>query len=54
MKNDYEEAIVHYQKSLKINPKKTECYYNLGNAYVILERYEEALECFEKTITADP
>jgi tetratricopeptide (TPR) repeat protein len=37
-----------------MNPKKTECYYNLGNAYCIQERFAEALECFENSIKHDP
>lgn len=35
MKGQYEEAIVHYQRSLRANPKKTESYYNMGNTYCI-------------------
>jgi tetratricopeptide (TPR) repeat protein len=35
MRNEYEEAIKHYMRALDMNPKKTECFYNLGNAYCI-------------------
>lgn len=54
MRNDYDEAIRHYLKALQMNPKKTECYYNLGNAYCISERFQEALECFENSVKHDP
>lgn len=54
MKNDFEEAVLHYQKALSINPDKIECYYNLGNTYCIMEKFEEALECFERVVKDDP
>ena len=42
MKGSIEQAIKFYYKSLEINPKKIECYYNLGNANCALENYKEA------------
>lgn len=39
MKGEVEEAIVHYNKALRLNPKKPDCLYNLGNAYCIKERF---------------
>jgi len=33
LKGEVEPAVKWYLKSLSINPKKVECYYNLGNVY---------------------
>ena len=41
-----DEAINHYENALKFNKEKGDCLYNLGNAYIIKEKYEEALRSF--------
>ena len=50
-----DEAVEILQKATKC--KKgciDEAFYNLGVAYLILKRYEEALACFEKALKIDP
>ena len=39
MMQNNEDAIKHYELSLYQNPEKSECYYNLGNAYSNTEKY---------------
>ena len=53
MLNELAPAIENYQLSLTLNPNNTECYYNLGNAYCILEQYTDALHAFENSIRID-
>ena len=50
MKENNDEAIIHYKKALEINPSKPDCLYNLGNAYCQKENFEDALKCFEQSI----
>lgn len=46
MIGEIDKTIVHYHNSLNINEKKPDCLYNLGNAYCIKEKFQEALESF--------
>jgi tetratricopeptide (TPR) repeat protein len=45
MKN-YNEALECYNKALDINPRYAEAWYNKGNVYSIMEKYDEASKCF--------
>ena len=54
MKNNYEEAIENFKKSIKINPQRSECHYNLGNAYCSKDEFEKALESYIKAIEINP
>ncbi len=47
-------AIDAYKKSLKISPKRYDTLYNLGVAYQIAGRYNEAGECYCKAIELKP
>lgn len=38
-----DEAIINYHKSINLNPKKIECYYNLGNAHCHKGELKEAI-----------
>jgi tetratricopeptide (TPR) repeat protein len=40
---EVDEAILNYHKSINLNPKKVECYYNLGNALYLIENINEAI-----------
>ena len=42
-----DEAIKHYKSAIKLNPKKAESYYNLGNALCVKSDYEEAIQSYE-------
>jgi tetratricopeptide (TPR) repeat protein len=46
----YEEALKIYDISLQINPKFPLVWYDKGLIYAKLERYEEAIECYENAI----
>ena len=46
MGGDFDNAIKHYQNCMKLNPNKTDCLYNLGNAYCVKLDFVHALECF--------
>jgi tetratricopeptide (TPR) repeat protein len=38
-----EDAIHHYRCAIKLNPKKSESFYNLGNALCVKNDYAEAI-----------
>ena len=38
-----EDAVYHYKAAIKLNPKKAESFYNLGNALCVKSDYEEAI-----------
>jgi len=48
------EAIVHFQESVRINPKGIEGVRNLGNSYQMAGRYPEAIEAYRQAIRIDP
>lgn len=48
------EAMTILKKAGKIDPNDSVLYYNLGNAYVGIERFEHAVASFRKTVELDP
>lgn len=51
---DYQQAITHYEKALKIDLNYAMAYSNLGNVYNKLGQYEQAIAHFEKVLQIDP
>ena len=43
MVNKYDEAVVSYQKALKINDQSPECHFNLASAFNDLKDIKKAL-----------
>jgi len=41
-----DDAITHYQAAIKLNPKKAESFYNLGNAQCVKNEYNEAIKSY--------
>jgi len=50
----YEEAIVEFEKALKIDPNFAEGYYGLGYAYCYKNQSEASLQYFQKAIELSP
>jgi tetratricopeptide (TPR) repeat protein len=50
---NYEEAIICYEKALEYDPTLKEAYYNKGRALSFLGRFPEAIESYEKAIELD-
>lgn len=47
----FDEAISHYIQAIKKNDdKKSDAYYNLGNALCVKNQYKEAIKCFKKVV----
>lgn len=46
----YVDAIEQYKKSIEIDPKLYNAYLGLGNSYIELGIYDEAIKTFEKTL----
>jgi len=50
----YDDAINHYIQAIKKNDdKKSDAYYNLGNALCVKNQYKEAIKCFKKVVKYD-
>jgi tetratricopeptide (TPR) repeat protein len=50
-----EEAISHYEKAMRLNPRPPQWYYiNLGSAYFQLGRYEDVVPQYEKALASGP
>ena len=52
--NATSEAISHYTTAIKLNPRYTEAYNNLGNLYRILNQLDKAEKCFVKALKLAP
>jgi protein O-mannosyl-transferase len=50
----HQDAIYHYQNSIKINPEYDNAYYNLANAFKDQKNMEEAANNFRETIRVNP
>lgn len=48
-----DEAVLHYQAALRIDPRFSEAANNLGTAYIELGRYGEACKMFERVLADD-
>jgi Tfp pilus assembly protein PilF len=46
----HDDAIASYKKALELNPGFSEAWNNLGTVYLSLERWDEAVTCFEKAL----
>jgi tetratricopeptide (TPR) repeat protein len=53
-KGRVEEAIVHYNKALELDPNYSEAHYNLANALLRLGRTDEAVAHYEKALELNP
>ena len=52
--NNYNEAIILYDESLKIDPNDTFVLINNGIALSYLKKYEEAIVCYDNALRIDP
>ena len=50
---NYDEAILCYEKAIKLKPDYAEAYYNLGIIYLELKEYENASTIFKKAIVLE-
>jgi tetratricopeptide (TPR) repeat protein len=53
-KGSVDEAIIHYQKALQINPDDAEAHYNLGNALLQKGSVDEAIVHYQKALQINP
>ena len=53
-KGKVEEAIVHYNKALELDPNYSEAHFNLGNALLRLGRADEAIAHYQKALETNP
>ena len=54
MKKEYDQAIEKFKKSIEMDNQNVAAYYNLGNAYLLIDRKRDAIEAFEQTLKLDP
>lgn len=46
------QAILHYQRAIDLTKpvKRLEYHFNLGNAYSMCDKYQEAISCYKSAI----
>jgi protein O-mannosyl-transferase len=52
--NRNDEAIIHFQESVRLNPRGVEGFRNLGNSYQMAGRHSEAIEAFRQAVWINP
>jgi tetratricopeptide (TPR) repeat protein len=52
-KKDYQGAITHYQAGLKLKPNYSGGFFDLGNAYYMLNKFPDAIAQFNLAINKD-
>nr|WP_281412604.1 tetratricopeptide repeat protein [Geomobilimonas luticola] len=52
--NRNDEAILHFQESVRLNPTGIEGIRNLGNSYQMAGRYAEAIEAYRLAVRLHP
>ncbi len=50
----YEDAVVHFEKTIDLNPYFVNGYYAMGNSYLHLNRNKEAIEQYQKALELNP
>jgi len=50
---DYSGAVVAFQNVINANPELPEAHVNLGNAYFLRNKINEAIECWQKALSLD-
>ncbi|MBH67111.1 MAG: hypothetical protein CMM58_02040 [Rhodospirillaceae bacterium] len=50
----YENALINYNKVIKLEPNFTEAHYNIGIILDVLGRYEESIESYNQTVNLKP
>jgi len=53
-KENFDEAILHYQKALEIKPDFPEAYINLGSAFFQKGNVDESIACYQKALALNP
>ena len=51
---EYEKALVAYNKAIELDPKYPDVYYNRGICYRKLGEYDKAISDYSKSIELDP
>ena len=52
--NDYEKAVLEYEKAIGLNSKVVEAYNGIGIAYTMLKRFPEAIQSQQKALALNP
>ena len=53
-KDQYEQAISEFTKTIEINPKRAKAYYNRGIAYAKKDLYDQAISDYDKALEISP
>lgn len=53
-REEYEQALSHYQRATELDPDSSESWYNLGHTQKVLSQMEDALASLERAIELDP
>ncbi len=53
-RDEYEQALSHYQRVVEIQPDHPHGWYNIGKTYSLLEESEKEIESYKRAIDVDP
>lgn len=53
-KQQYKDALIHYEKTVEINPGHRLAYYNMAYIHLLFENYTRAIEYSDEVINLDP
>lgn len=53
-RNELKEAIINFQKAIKINPLFVQVYYNMGNVFYDMGNMDEAISAYERALVLMP
>ena len=53
LNSKFEEALVHFNKALSIDPNNAEAYLNIGNVYYTQRKYDLSMENANKAVELD-
>ena len=51
---DFNQAIFYFSKAIEDNPNHTKAYLYRSKAYLMINRYHEAMDDYQKTLAIDP
>ena len=52
--DDHNEAIIYYEKCLKLNPRNEKAWKNMGQIYYTLQQHKKELSCYDKALSINP
>jgi rhomboid protease GluP len=52
--NKNKKSLIHFEKSLQVNPSLTEAHYRIAQIYLSTKNFDQALKSIEKAVKISP